>query len=65
MKYLIGSLLVLVLLICLALPLPAQVPPPMLPSAPEQAPLGGLGLLALAAGGGAYAWKKLRGREEG
>jgi hypothetical protein len=31
---------------------------PGLPSAPDQAPLGGLGLLA--AVGGAYAWKKLR-----
>jgi len=32
--------------------------PPGLPTAPDQAPLGGLGLLAAA--GGAYAWKKLR-----
>jgi hypothetical protein len=39
----------------------AQVPP-MLPGAPNQAPIdGGLGLLAAA--GGAYAWKKLRKRE--
>lgn len=33
--------------------------PPGLPTAPDQAPIdGGLGLLA--AGGAAYAWKKLR-----
>lgn len=37
-------------------------PPPVLPSAPNQAPIdGGLGLLAAA--GGAYAWKKLRNRQ--
>lgn len=35
--------------------------PPGLPDAPNQAPLGGLGLLAAA--GGAYAWKKLRNRK--
>ncbi|MCH8495027.1 MAG: hypothetical protein LAT57_05270 [Balneolales bacterium] len=33
--------------------------PPGLPDSPDQAPLGGLGLLAAA--GGAYAWKKLKG----
>ena len=32
--------------------------PPGLPDAPDQAPLGGLGLLAAA--GGAYAYRKLR-----
>lgn len=36
-------------------------PPPMLPGMPDQAPLGGLSLLAAA--GGAYAWKKLRQRQ--
>ncbi|MCH8496015.1 MAG: hypothetical protein LAT57_10360 [Balneolales bacterium] len=36
-------------------------PPPALPGMPDQAPLGGLGLLAAA--GGAYAWKKLRNKE--
>lgn len=36
----------------------AQPPAPSLPVTPDQAPLGGLGLLAAA--GGAYAWKKLR-----
>ena len=36
--------------------------PPGLPGAPNQAPLGGLGLLAAA--GGAYAWKKLRDKSE-
>jgi hypothetical protein len=36
--------------------------PPGLPGAPDQAPIdGGLGLLAAA--GGAYAWKKLRGKK--
>lgn len=36
---------------------------PGLPSTPDQAPIdGGLGLLAAA--GGAYAWKKLRGKNE-
>lgn len=41
----------------------AQLPPPALPSAPEQAPIdGGLGLLAAA--GGAYALNRLRKREK-
>ena len=36
---------------------------PGLPSTPDQAPIdGGLGLLAAA--GGAYAWKKLKGTKE-
>ena len=35
-------------------------PPPALPGMPDQAPLGGLALLAAA--GGAYAWRKLRGK---
>ncbi|MEX0720769.1 MAG: hypothetical protein WD059_08890 [Balneolaceae bacterium] len=40
----------------------AQGIPPMLPGAPDQAPIdGGLGILAAA--GGAYAYKKLRKRE--
>ncbi len=39
----------------------AQVPPPVLPDAPSQAPIdGGLGLLAV--GGGVYAWKRLKRR---
>lgn len=37
-----------------------QAQPPGLPGAPDQAPLGGLGLLAAA--GGAYAWNKLRNK---
>ena len=38
-------------------------PPPVLPSTPDQAPIdGGLGLLA--AGGAAYAWKKLRSKRD-
>ncbi|KPQ00973.1 MAG: putative membrane protein [Bacteroidetes bacterium HLUCCA01] len=39
-----------------------QAQPPGLPDAPDQAPLGGLGILAAA--GGAYAWKKLRNRSQ-
>ena len=35
--------------------------PPGLPSTPDQAPIDG-GLTLLAAAGGAYAWKKLKGR---
>ena len=37
-------------------------PPPALPGMPDQAPVGGLGLLAAA--GGAYAWKKLRTKKD-
>lgn len=39
-----------------------QAQPPGLPDAPNQAPLGSLGLLAAA--GGAYAWKKLRNKNQ-
>ncbi|MCH8494281.1 MAG: hypothetical protein LAT57_01445 [Balneolales bacterium] len=46
----------IIILLTLSSVLAAQ--PPGLPSPPDQAPLGGLGLLAAA--GGAYAWKKLR-----
>ncbi len=35
------------------------LPPPALPGMPDQAPIDG-GLALLAAAGGAYAWKKLR-----
>ncbi len=43
--------------------LQAQPPPPVIPMAPDQAPIdGGLGLLAAA--GGMYAWKTLRGRSK-
>ena len=37
----------------------AQTPPPLIPFAPDQAPIDG-GVTLLAAAGGAYAWKKLR-----
>jgi hypothetical protein len=37
-------------------------PPPALPGMPDQAPLGGISLLAAA--GGAYAWLKLRNRRD-
>jgi hypothetical protein len=41
----------------------AQPPPPTLPGMPDQAPIdGGLGLLA--AGGAAYAWRKLRKKQD-
>ena len=55
------SLVTIVVLIAVALLLPDALfaQPPGLPNAPSQAPIdGGLGLLA--AGGAAYAWKKLR-----
>lgn len=41
----------------------AFIPPPSLPSAPEQAPIDG-GLTLLAAAGGAYALNRLRQREK-
>lgn len=58
------SLLTLVVLVAVALLVPDALfaQPPGLPSAPSQAPIdGGLGLLA--AGGAAYAWKKLRKKD--
>jgi hypothetical protein len=45
-----------VIILTLGSDLAAQ--PPGLPGAPDQAPFGGLALLAAA--GGAYAWRKLR-----
>jgi hypothetical protein len=60
LKRLLLSVVVLFLLAPFAADLIAQ--PPGLPDAPSQAPIdGGLGLLA--AGGAAYAWKKLRSRQ--
>jgi hypothetical protein len=54
------SLLALVAVVLL-LPDALFAQPPGLPGAPSQAPIdGGLGLLA--AGGAAYAWKKLRNK---
>jgi len=48
--------------IVLILPDALFAQPPGLPGAPNQAPIdGGLGLLA--AGGAAYAWKKLRKKD--
>lgn len=55
------SITLLLALFAVALILPDAIiaQPPGLPGAPSQAPIdGGLGLLA--AGGAAYAWKKLR-----
>lgn len=58
MKYLLITLITLVILLLAPAVVFAQ---PGLPSAPSQAPIdGGLGLLAAA--GGAYAYKKLRKR---
>tara|TARA_R110002049_G_scaffold82222_1_gene209246 strand:- start:34 stop:216 length:183 start_codon:yes stop_codon:yes gene_type:complete len=58
MKYPLLFLITLTIVLILTAVVSAQ---PMLPSAPDQAPIdGGLGLLAAA--GGAYAWKKLRSR---
>ena len=63
MKTIFFTLLTLTIILVLSSVLFAQ--PPGLPATPSQAPIdGGLGLLAAA--GGAYAWKKLRGtRNEG
>ena len=60
MKNLFLFLLALTIVLLLSALAMAQ---PGLPSDPAQAPIdGGLGLLA--AGGGVYAWKKLRNRSE-
>ena len=60
MKTLFYTLLTLTIILVLSTIISAQ---PGLPGAPSQAPIdGGLGLLAAA--GGAYAWKKLRGKKE-
>ena len=60
MKPLLSLLAILVVILVLPDALFAQ--PPGLPDAPSQAPIdGGLGLLA--AGGAAYAWKKLRKKD--
>lgn len=58
------TLLTIVVLVTVVLLLPDALfaQPPGLPGAPNQAPIdGGLGLLA--AGGAAYAWKKLRKKD--
>ncbi|MBO6620658.1 MAG: hypothetical protein JJ892_11225 [Balneola sp.] len=61
MKNLLLVLLTLTIILILSALAMAQ---PGLPSAPAQAPIdGGLGLLAAA--GGAYAYKKLKGRNNG
>ncbi|XWN36900.1 MAG: hypothetical protein ROO71_13170 [Balneola sp.] len=58
MKYLLTILITLIILLIATSVVLAQ---PGLPSDPAQAPIdGGLGLLAAA--GGAYAYKKLKGR---
>lgn len=61
MKTIFFTLFTLTIILVLSSVLFAQ--PPGLPSIPSQAPIdGGLGLLAAA--GGAYAWKKLRGAKK-
>lgn len=59
MKISITILLSFVMLLILADFVVAQVPAPLLPGNPDQAPIDG-GITLLAAAGGAYAWKKLR-----
>ncbi len=60
----LAALCVLLIIISIgATELLATPPPPALPSMPDQAPIdGGLGLLA--AGGAAYAWRKLRKKQD-
>lgn len=62
MKILSALAILVVLMLIVTTAAIAQPPPPALPGMPDQAPLGGLGLLAAA--GGAYAWKKLRNTKE-
>ncbi|MEQ9308627.1 MAG: hypothetical protein RLN90_04180 [Balneolaceae bacterium] len=60
MKYLLNTFITLTILLLLTVIVQAQ---PGLPGAPSQAPIdGGLGLLAAA--GGAYAYKKLKHRNQ-
>lgn len=62
-RFAVLSTVVLVALLFGVPDLLATPPPPTLPGMPDQAPIdGGLGLLAAA--GGAYAWKRLRGTNE-
>lgn len=63
MKYLKTIFLLFALIIITATLAFAQPPPPALPSLPDQAPIDG-GLSFLLAAGGAYAWKRLRGKKE-
>lgn len=60
MKHFLFALILLLALVVIAPVVMATgtPPPPALPGLPDQAPVGGLGLLAAA--GGLYAWKKLR-----
>lgn len=60
----LSKTLFVLLLVVFAAPFAADLiaQPPGLPDAPSQAPIdGGLGLLA--AGGAAYAWRKLRKKD--
>lgn len=65
MRYLIGFILLFILI---AMPgefvhAMQEIPAPLLPNSPDQAPIdGGLGLLAAA--GGLYAYKKLRNSKQ-
>jgi len=60
MKFIIAILISIAFILLFAINGIAQ--PPMFPGPPPQAPIDG-GLLLLAAGGGAYAIKKLRKRD--
>ncbi len=60
MKYLLITLLTLTIILIATAVIQAQ---PGLPMAPSQAPIDG-GLSLLAAAGGAYALKKLKGRNK-
>lgn len=63
MKHILFITILFLMFVMLTNLVVAQVPPPLLPSGPSQTPIdGGLGILAAA--GGAYALKKLRGRKK-
>ena len=62
MKSILYSRLLLSLLMASGASTELLAQPPGLPTEPDQAPLGGLGLLAAA--GGAYAWNKLRKKQD-
>ncbi len=64
MRILIITLLATTLVLLVSSVLLAQPPGfPFGPSGPSQSPIDG-GLVVLAAAGGAYAWKKLRAKED-
>ncbi len=54
---------ILVLLVSTVVLAQPEIPIPMLPKAPDLAPIDG-GLAVLATAGGVYAWKKLRNKKD-